>query len=215
MFQIKIEWLGDNHFLLQKHRPPAHSIRECLISVASIHSETVNIWTHLIGALCVAVTFALFIIDNYRQMDLSDFISFSMFFISAILCLTFSTLLHTFINYSPRVMVIVSKLDYMGKIKANMKYNRKKLFFLSFFLLGINILIFGSMIPVIHYSFYCYLKIKAIYISVLFVLSVSSVIGTSTAACSKPQFRPFKAILFIALGLYGINKLNIYKKKVF
>jgi predicted membrane channel-forming protein YqfA (hemolysin III family) len=48
-------------------------------------------------------------------MDLSDYISFSMFFISAILCLTFSTLLHIFINYSPRVMVIVSKLDYMGK----------------------------------------------------------------------------------------------------
>lgn len=111
-----LEWLGDNHFLLQKHRPPANSVRECLISIASIHSETVNIWTHLIGALCMAVTFTLFIIDNYRQMDLTDFISFSVFFLSAILCLTFSTLLHVFINYSPRVMVIVSKLDYMGKI---------------------------------------------------------------------------------------------------
>lgn len=64
----------------------------------------------------MAVTFTLFIIDNYRQMDLTDFISFSVFFLSAILCLTFSTLLHVFINYSPRVMVIVSKLDYMGKI---------------------------------------------------------------------------------------------------
>jgi predicted membrane channel-forming protein YqfA (hemolysin III family) len=59
-------------------------------------------------------------------MDLSDFISFSVFFISAILCLTFSTLLHIFINYSPRVMVIVSKLDYMGKIKKN---NKKKQIF--------------------------------------------------------------------------------------
>jgi len=74
------EWLGDNHFLLQKHRPPANSIRECLISVASIHSETVNIWTHFIGALSVAVTFTLFLIDNHRQMDYSDFISFSVFF---------------------------------------------------------------------------------------------------------------------------------------
>ena len=110
-----IEWLGDNHFLLQKHRPPANSVRECLISIASIHSETVNIWTHLIGALCVAVTYILFIIDNYQQMDLSDMISFSVFFISAILCLTFSTLLHVFINYSPRVLVTVSKLDYMGR----------------------------------------------------------------------------------------------------
>lgn len=114
-FLIQIEWLGDNHFLLQKHRPPANSVRECLISVASIHSETVNIWTHLIGALSVAVTFVLFLIDNHRQMDIGDYISFSLFFISAILCLSFSTLLHIFVNYSPRVMVIVSKLDYMGK----------------------------------------------------------------------------------------------------
>lgn len=49
-------------------------------------------------------------------MDISDFISFSVFFISAILCLTFSTLLHIFINYSPRVLVTVSKLDYMGRL---------------------------------------------------------------------------------------------------
>ncbi|CAF0873846.1 unnamed protein product [Adineta ricciae] len=176
------EWLGDNHFLLQKHRPPANSVRECLISVASIHSETVNIWTHLIGALCVAVTFTLFLIENHRQMDLSDVISFSIFFISAILCLTFSTLLHIFINYSPSVLVTVSKLDYMG----------------------INILIFGSMVPVLHYLFYCYFQLKTIYLSVLLVLSIASMIGTSSAACSKPRFRPFKAILFIALGLYGV-----------
>ncbi|CAF0781166.1 unnamed protein product [Didymodactylos carnosus] len=176
------EWLGDNHFLLQKHRPPANSIRECLISIASIHSETVNIWTHLIGALCISVTFILFLLDNNRQMDISDFITFSSFFISAILCLSFSTLLHIFLNYSPRIMVIVSKLDYFG----------------------INILIFGSMIPVLHYYFYCNLKLKAIYIGILLLLSIASVIGTSSAACSKPRCRPFKATLFIVLGLYGV-----------
>jgi adiponectin receptor len=112
---MNIEWLGDNHFLLQKHRPPAHSVRECLLSIASIHSETLNIWTHLIGALCVALTFLLFLLDNYQQMDMSDIVSFSAFFITAILCLTFSTLLHIFINYSPGVLITVSKLDYMGK----------------------------------------------------------------------------------------------------
>ena len=119
-------------------------------------------------------------------MDLSDFISFNVFFISAILCLTFSTLLHIFINYSPRVLVIVSKLDYIG----------------------INILIFGSMVPVIHYLFYCYLQLKTIYIGILLVLSIASTIGTSTAACSKPRYRPFKAILFIALGLYGLFEFS-------
>jgi adiponectin receptor len=71
--------------------------------------------------------------------------------------------------------------------------------------IGISILVFGSMIPVIHYFFYCNLKLKIIYISILLAISVGSVVGTSSAACSKPQFRPFKAILFIALGLYGIE----------
>ncbi|CAF4923307.1 unnamed protein product [Rotaria sp. Silwood1] len=112
------EWLGDNHFLLQKHRPPTNSVRECLISIASIHSETINIWTHLIGTFCISVTYILFFLDNYQQMDIFDIISFSIFFISAILCLTFSTLLHIFINYSPSVLVTVSKLDYMGRKKT-------------------------------------------------------------------------------------------------
>jgi hypothetical protein len=33
-------------------------------------------------------------------------------------------------------------------------------------------------------------------------------IGTSSAACSKPRCRPFKAILFIVLGLYGTKKID-------
>ncbi len=64
------------------------------------------------------------------------------------------------------------------------------------------------MVPVIHYLFYCYFRLKTIYISVLFVLSVVSMIGTSSAACTKPRCRPFKAILFIVLGLYGTKKID-------
>ena len=66
------------------------------------------------------------------------------------------------------------------------------------------------MVPVIHYLFYCYLQLKTIYIGILFVLSIASTIGTSTAACSKPRYRPFKAVLFIALGLYGLFEHEIF-----
>jgi predicted membrane channel-forming protein YqfA (hemolysin III family) len=97
-------------------------------------------------------------------------------------------------------------------VKYKMKNRNLKKKTKSFVFLGINILIFGSMVPVIHYAFYCYLKLKAIYIGVLLVLSIASIIGTSSAACAKPQCRPFKAILFIALGLYGMMKLNFYFK---
>lgn len=43
------EWLQDNEYLLTGHRPPLPSFIECFKSIWSIHTETGNIWTHLIG----------------------------------------------------------------------------------------------------------------------------------------------------------------------
>lgn len=44
-------WLRDNEFLLSGHRPELHSYRACVKSVFRLHTETGNIWTHLLGAL--------------------------------------------------------------------------------------------------------------------------------------------------------------------
>lgn len=45
-------WLQDNDFLTHGHRPPLPSFRACFRSIFRIHTETANIWTHLLG--CVA-----------------------------------------------------------------------------------------------------------------------------------------------------------------
>lgn len=45
-------WLQDNDFLTHGHRPPLPSFRACFKSIFRIHTETANIWTHLLG--CVA-----------------------------------------------------------------------------------------------------------------------------------------------------------------
>lgn len=47
-------WLRDNDFLLRGHRPQLASFRECFRSIFRLHTETGNIWTHLIGELTVA-----------------------------------------------------------------------------------------------------------------------------------------------------------------
>ncbi len=44
-------WLRDNEYLLKGHRPPLPSSKECFKSIFRIHTETGNIWTHLIGML--------------------------------------------------------------------------------------------------------------------------------------------------------------------
>ncbi|RMC02688.1 hypothetical protein DUI87_19876 [Hirundo rustica rustica] len=45
------DWLKDNDYLLHGHRPPMPSFRACFKSIFRIHTETGNIWTHLLGTL--------------------------------------------------------------------------------------------------------------------------------------------------------------------
>lgn len=45
------EWLQDNEHILFGHRQALNSFRACFKSVFKIHTETGNIWTHLIGIL--------------------------------------------------------------------------------------------------------------------------------------------------------------------
>lgn len=44
-------WLQDNDFLHKGHRPPLPSFGACFKSIFRIHTETGNIWTHLLGEL--------------------------------------------------------------------------------------------------------------------------------------------------------------------
>ena len=42
-------WLKDNDFLHKGHRPQLNSFFACFKSIFRIHTETGNIWTHLLG----------------------------------------------------------------------------------------------------------------------------------------------------------------------
>uniref|UniRef100_A0A8C1GJZ8 Adiponectin receptor 1a n=2 Tax=Cyprinus carpio TaxID=7962 RepID=A0A8C1GJZ8_CYPCA len=50
-FHVLPEWLKDNDYLLHGHRPPMPSFRACFRSIFRIHTETGNIWTHLLGLI--------------------------------------------------------------------------------------------------------------------------------------------------------------------
>lgn len=50
------KWLRDNDFLVKGHRPPMNSYWKCFKSVFRVHTETGNIWTHLLG-MAVTVKF--------------------------------------------------------------------------------------------------------------------------------------------------------------
>ncbi|CAH8543358.1 unnamed protein product [Schistosoma guineensis] len=162
-------WLKDNDFILRGHRPQLPSFRECFRSIFRLHTETGNIWTHLI-------------VHPGLNIHWQEKMVVQVFFTSAILALGFSWLFHTVYCHSERVGKLFNKLDYVG----------------------ISLLVIGSFIPWIHYSFYCYNSFKLVYILAVLILG-----GFCAFVCTQdyflsPTYRAARALLFIALGLSGV-----------
>ena len=102
-------WLVDNEFLLSGHRPPMPSFKECFASIFRLHTETVNIWTHLIGTLVFIIIAIYFTSRPSDEVHLEKKITFGAFFLGAIVCLLFSTLYHTLYCHSPKISSFFSK----------------------------------------------------------------------------------------------------------
>ncbi|VDL19097.1 unnamed protein product [Hymenolepis diminuta] len=176
------EWLRDNDYLLWGHRPQLASFQMCFRSIFRIHTETGNIWTHLVGFVCFLVLCISFLAHPGLDLPWDEILVITVFFISAILALGFSWTFHTVYCHSEHVGKLFGKLDYIG----------------------IAILVVGSFVPWIHYSFYCHMPSKIIYISGITILGIISIIISSQDRFCKPKYRGVRAGVFISLGLSAV-----------
>uniref|UniRef100_A0A4W3K8Y9 Adiponectin receptor 2 n=1 Tax=Callorhinchus milii TaxID=7868 RepID=A0A4W3K8Y9_CALMI len=178
------DWLKDNDYLLHGHRPPMPSFRACLRSIFRIHTETLNIWTHLLGCLFFLGLgiFYMFRPNISFVAPVQEKVVFGMFFLGAILCLSFSWLFHTFYCHSENVSRVFSKLDYSG----------------------IALLIMGSFVPWLYYSFYCNPQPCFIYLIVVCILGITAIIVSQWDYFATPQYRGVRAGVFVGLGLSGV-----------
>ncbi|XP_061524440.1 adiponectin receptor protein 2-like [Phycodurus eques] len=178
------DWLKDNDFLLHGHRPPMPSFRACFRSIFRIHTETGNIWTHLLGCLfffCLGLMY-MFRPNMSFVAPVQEKVAIGMFFLGAILCLSFSWLFHTVYCHSEGVSRVFSKLDYSG----------------------IAFLIMGSFVPWLYYSFYCSPQPCIIYLLVVCVLGLSAITVSQCDFFATPQYRGVRAGVFVGLGLSGV-----------
>lgn len=175
-------WLRDNDYLLSGHRPPLPSCVECFKSIFRIHTETGNIWTHLIGALSFIGVATYFLTRPNVEIQFQEKVVFGAFFLGAIICLFCSALFHTFYCYSPSVSKFFNKIDYCG----------------------ISVLTIGSFVPWLYYAFYCESVPKVVYLIFILMLGVSCIIVSLWEKFSEPEFRAIRAGMFIALGLSGV-----------
>jgi adiponectin receptor len=128
------KWMQDNHYVHSGYRPQSNSYARSAKSLGYLHNESVNIWTHLIGALMAVIaasTLFVTIRPRFLAASTEDTIVFSCFFLGAVICLGMSATYHTIANHSPSVAKFGNRLDYFG----------------------IVFLIWGSFIPSIYYGY--------------------------------------------------------------
>jgi adiponectin receptor len=137
-------WQQDNHYIHSGYRPASGSFYKSFSSLGYLHNESVNIYSHLIGAVFFSILgFVLYrvIRPRYDSATAGDVLAFSCFFLGAALCLGMSATYHAISNHSQHVARFGNKLDYVG----------------------IVFLITGSFIPSIYYGFYCQPRLQKAY----------------------------------------------------
>ncbi|XP_014261671.1 adiponectin receptor protein-like isoform X2 [Cimex lectularius] len=175
-------WLQDNDCLHNWHRPQLDSFSACFKSIFSVHTETGNIWTHLLGCFAFVTALFVFLFSGARVTPLEDALAVSTFYIAVIVCFGLSFIFHTVYCHSEFVGKLFSKLDYCG----------------------IAILITGSFVPWLYFGFYCQTTARYIYLTVVIILGVTASIVSLWDKFSESRFRPLRAGVFAGFGLSGI-----------
>ncbi|XP_069503676.1 adiponectin receptor protein 2-like [Ambystoma mexicanum] len=183
-YELLPDWLKDNDFLLNGHRPPLPSFQACFLSIFRLHTETFNIWTHLIGFLfflCSGLAY-MFSPNIDFVSPLQEKVVLGLFFMGAILCLCFSWIFHTVYCHSKEVALTFSKLDYCG----------------------IAFLIMGSFVPWIYYSFYCSPRAQLMHLMTIMMLGLTSIAISQWDCFATTPYRVVRVGVFLGLGLSGI-----------
>ncbi|KJE96688.1 adiponectin receptor protein 1 [Capsaspora owczarzaki ATCC 30864] len=176
------DWLKDNELILNHHRPQLFTFAQCIESIFRIHSETGNIWTHLVGwlaflAVCVA-TFSYHLGDYPWE----DHACFAAFFVGLLVCLSMSTTFHTVCCHSVNVAAVFSRFDYAG----------------------ISMLIVGSTIPFLYYAFKCNTVVRYTYTGICVFLGTACIIISILPRFDTPRFRVHRMVTFLSFGVSGI-----------
>jgi len=154
---------------------------QIICSLFSLHNETLNIWTHLIGAvLFVKELWGLSVASEYRLRQPSELYCMQLFTVAAFCCFFFSTTYHLFNCHSEKVCCSLLQLD----------------------LSGIAILISGSFLAGVALGFKCSPFLKGLYLSFTGIICVSSLFA---ANCLKAErHHTLKVGIFVGAVVFGL-----------
>lgn len=178
------DWQKDNEYIVHGYRRLQYSWWGCWKTLfAYIHNETVNIHTHLWGALLFAYFILCVLVDGiHPDATWRDTAVCSIFLVSAVFCMTGSATYHTSLCHSKAVAHQCHGLDYSGII----------------------ILIVGSFFPSIYYGFYCHPHLQVFYLAGISLAGFGASMVVLSPEYSKPTHRAARTLVFIGLGLCAV-----------
>ncbi|KAJ7048896.1 HlyIII-domain-containing protein [Mycena amicta] len=185
------EWAQDNEWIVGGYRRIQHRWDRCLESIFGyLHNETVNIHSHLAGALLFTYLLATFPEIHMAQYPTTwlDFMMLGLFLTSAIFCLMSSATLHAVACHSQEVAAQCTALDYSGIILLIVEPNLRPRIFLSY--------------P--SFSIICNPHEKLFSLAVLTAIALGAAYTVLNPAYSKSTHRGTRTGVFIGLGLSGV-----------
>ncbi|KAH7952683.1 hypothetical protein HPB49_000411 [Dermacentor silvarum] len=173
------EWLQNNEYLVKYHRPPLYCWRACARSIFSLHTESGNIWTHLLGALGFLALGVHFFRSEALILDWAGCLAFGIYFAGAALCLTLSTTYHTFNCHSESVGKFFCKMDYFG----------------------ITVLILGSFYPWLYFQFLCEPRKRLVYGLLVTASGLLTMRVSLSHKFGEARYRALRAGIFFSFAL--------------
>lgn len=174
-------WLRNNHHIHTGYRCQI-SLPDCWLSLFSLHNETVNIWTHLLGFLFVLGLALHTLYAHWEDHFLSDQLVFLVYYVTALGCLASSTLYHLFHCHSPRACYNWSLVDYSA----------------------IGALVVGSCYPLLFYAFAHSGHWQITYITSITLLGLVGIFGPMFKTYNSREWKSVRCAVYAATALSGV-----------
>ncbi|KAJ0961236.1 hypothetical protein J5N97_000782 [Dioscorea zingiberensis] len=218
-------FLKDNEFILNYYRSE-WPWKQTILSIFSIHNETLNIWTHLIGfiifltlTLCTMAFVPLPFVNQepIRHSDSLKCFRGTLIFNHLSIHVRDDDVLESttrwpFYAYLFGAMFCLftsSVCHLLSCHSAHCAYTMLRLDYT-----GISTLIVTSFYPLVYYTFMCDPFVRNIYIGFITVFGVATILVSLVPVFQTPEFRSVRALLFFCMGVSGLVPI-IHKLMVF
>ncbi|PKU86597.1 heptahelical transmembrane protein 4-like [Dendrobium catenatum] len=214
------EFLKDNEYILSYYRSE-WPLKQTILSVFSIHNETLNIWTHLIGffiflmltGYAASIFPAVSNADAQLQLSAAGNSS-NIFYIHRANQTTEPTassssqLIGSELPRWPFYLYLAGAMFCLLMSSAchllSCHCSKTSYIMLRLDFAGISGLIVSSFYPLVYYTFTCNPFFRDLYLASITFFGLATVVVSLMPVFDSPQFRPVRAVLFACMAASGM-----------